>query len=126
MGDLHSKAALPGELVHQRPPLVQLAGGGQQKAPATVEQPAQQARQPWRGMSRHRGGGGYQIISPRGRRSGVLDPRVVRVPAKSFEGRPNGRLEMEIVEGRHMVNLSAIAPVDIPRPRTNFSPVSRT
>jgi hypothetical protein len=126
MGDLHSKAAVPGEIVHQRPPLVQLTRGRQQESPSSVEQAAEEPGQPGCSMSRHGGRIGDEIISSSRRRRRFPGPGVVRPPAESFERRGDGRLEVEVFEGRHTVKLSSIAPVDIPRPWTNFSPVSRT
>jgi hypothetical protein len=122
MSDLHPQAAVPGELVHQPSPLIQLVRRRQQESAAACEQSAEKPGEPRCGMSRHWWRIRKQVISPRGGRCRVSHPGIVGVPAEPFEARPDGRLEMEVFEGCHMVKLSPIAPVDIPRPWTNFSP----
>jgi hypothetical protein len=65
---------------------------------------------------------GDEVISPRGGGCRIPYPGIVRTPSQPFEGRSDGRLDMKVFECAHVVKLSAIAPVDIPRPSTNFSP----
>jgi hypothetical protein len=124
VGDLRPKAAVPGELVHQRSPLVQLARRGQDEPATACEQPAQESGQPWCGVGRHWRRVGNEVIPPRGGGGSVPHPGIVGTPPKPLESGPDGGLDMEILEGGHIVKLSVIAPVDIPRPWTNFSPVS--
>ena len=126
MGDLHPEAAVLGEVVHQRSPLVQLACGRQQESPSTLEQTAEQAGKPGCGMSRHRWRIGDEIIASSRRGRGFPGPGVVGAPTEPFERHRDWGREMQVFEGRHTVKLSLIAPVDIPRPWTNFSPSPRT
>jgi hypothetical protein len=124
VGDLYPKAAVPGEIVYQSAPLVELARGRQQEPPSTLEQAAEEAGKSGCRMSRHRRRIGDEIISSSRRRRGFPGPGVVRAPTELVERHRHWGLEMEVFEGRHTVKLSSIAPVDIPRPLTNFSPVS--
>ena len=101
---LHSEAAVPGQLMSQSSPLVQLAGRREQERAASLTETAEKPGQSGRSVRRDRGRRGHQVVPSGGGRGGVPGTRILWIPAESFERRGKRRLEMEVLEGRQRVS----------------------